>query len=262
MLPDIQNKKKQTCLIKYNKEYYSQTDEFKTYYKQYCRDKYLVDNVFQLNSIKDKIKQVCLEKYGTEYYLQSNTRKEKHKLYYINLLNKKLISLHLQLMERSDTTSIILCNNCNHTFKFANNYVIQLLNHYKSNFCPICSRIIPSGKSLKEKEVLTYLKTIYNGLILENVRYIIKPYELDMYLQDLNLGIEFDGTYWHADKRFYSENDLIGGKQLLAKDIWKKDYQKDLLCKQNNIKLYRIKEYDWDNNQSIIQYELKKLIGE
>lgn len=35
---------------------------------------------------------------------------------------------------------------------------------------------------------------------------------------------------------------------------------KDNLCKQKNIILYRIKEYDWNKNKEKVKDEIKKLI--
>lgn len=79
--------------------------------------------------------------------------------------------------------------------------------------------------------------------------------ELDIYLPELKLGFEFDGTYWHADPRFYNADDIIEHKNITAKEIWERDKQKELMCEQLNIKLIRIKEYDWINdNENIKQY--------
>ena len=100
--PNIQNKKKQTCLKKYGVDNYNKTDECKNKIKATCLEKYGVDSTNKLDSKKEKIKninlerygvenpglskifrekakQTCLEKYGVEYVFQANTVKEKIK---------------------------------------------------------------------------------------------------------------------------------------------------------------------------------------
>jgi hypothetical protein len=65
--------------------------------------------------------------------------------------------------------------------------------------------------SIREKEVVLYIKSIYSGTIIENDRTLMVPnrkfnnwklnHELDIVLPDLKLAFEFNGTYWHnADK--------------------------------------------------------------
>ena len=51
--------------------------------------------------------------------------------------------------------------------------------------------------------------------IIENDYKELNGKEIDIYLPDLKLGFEFDGTYWHADPRFYKENDIIEHKKKL-----------------------------------------------
>jgi hypothetical protein len=63
--------------------------------KEAVKEKYGVDNVFQLNSIKKKSKETKLEKYGDEFYCnreqQNKTIYEKYGINYFNELNSKLI---------------------------------------------------------------------------------------------------------------------------------------------------------------------------
>lgn len=130
-----------------------------------------------------------------------------------------------------------------------------LVRNYNDNFCPICSRIVKTGKSLMEQVLYEYVKLIYNGKIINNMFEILKNKELDIYLPDLRLAFEFDGTYWHTDPRFYNAGDIIEHKKITAKEIWERNKQKELMCEQLNIKLIRIKEYDWINdNENIKQY--------
>lgn len=98
-----------------------------------------------------------------------------------------------------------------------------------------------TSRSSIEDIIVQDISNIYNNTIIRNTRRVIKPLELDIYLPDLNLAIEFNGTYWHSNSR---------------KD---KDYhlKKSLLCREKNIRLIHI--YEFEPYQTQIQL-LKDLI--
>ena len=79
--------------------------------------------------------------------------------------------------------------------------------------------------------------------IKQTDRSTIFPLELDIRLIDYNIGIEYDGTYWHS-----------------LPDMIERDKKKDAMCKEKNIILIRIKEKDWvDNNLETKQNLLEQL---
>ncbi len=69
--------------------------------------------------------------------------------------------------------------------------------------CPKCHTI---GYSQAEKEIVSFIKTFYDKKVIENDRSIIlneytgNNLELDIYLPDINLAIEFNGIYYHSDE--------------------------------------------------------------
>jgi len=71
----------------------------------------------------------------------------------------------------------------------------QRAHHHVSNrqTCPACAA--ERTTSLQEAEVLEFVKSIYDGTIVENDRTVIHPKELDIYIPDKRLAIEFDGLY-------------------------------------------------------------------
>ena len=89
-------------------------------------------------------------------------------------------------------------------------------------------------------------------LLLKNTNYkvtqrrrdIIKPYEIDIFIEDLKIGIEYNGIYWHSDK--FKNNNL--------------HYNKLMLCKDNGIKLIQIFEDEWNDNKEIVLSKNKSLI--
>jgi very-short-patch-repair endonuclease len=64
-----------------------------------------------------------------------------------------------------------------------------------------------------------------------NDRKAIRPYELDIYIPDKRIAIEYDGIYRHS-----------------FEEVKKRDELKDQLCKEKGIRLIRIKEQDYLDN--------------
>ena len=83
------------------------------------------------------------------------------------------------------------------------------------------------SSSFPEQAVYYYLKRHFSDAI-NGDRECLDGKELDIYIPSCKIAIEYDGQTWH-------------------KDI-KKDENKDLLCKEKDINLYRIRE---DNCKSI-----------
>lgn len=70
--------------------------------------------------------------------------------------------------------------------------------------CPFCTN--PSSKP--ELRILAEIRTIFPSA---QHRIFITGYEVDIYLPDLKIGIEYDGEYWHRTKK---EQDLEKNKAL------------------------------------------------
>lgn len=90
-----------------------------------------------------------------------------------------------------------------------------------------------SGESEIEKSLINYIKSIYNGKIDIHNRTVLNGKELDIYFPDINIAIEFNGTYWHS-----SEYKEITYHQ-----------NKTLECMKKHIRLIHIFEYEWANKE-------------
>jgi len=101
--------------------------------------------------------------------------------------------------------------------------------------CPKCRS---NMFSKKEKELLSYIKSICSYNIIENDRTIVtnpktgRKLELDIWIPDKLLAIEFNGSFWHSSE--YSKF---------------KDKVKIQKCKEANIKLLVIEEDAWMKNK-------------
>ena len=99
---------------------------------------------------------------------------------------------------------------------------------------------LPNKISKGEKEVLEYVRSIYNGTIIENDRTQMEPnaengwksnHELDIWLPDIKVAIEYNGTYWHS-----------------LSNIVESDHFKKVQCESKGISLISISEQDWTDN--------------
>lgn len=86
-----------------------------------------------------------------------------------------------------------------------------------------------SYRSRQERELHKLFPTKFT-----NIRSILHgKYEIDLFYPENNIGIEFDGSYWHSElfkDKMYHQN-------------------KSIECNKNNIDIIHIFEYEWDNEE-------------
>lgn len=102
-----------------------------------------------------------------------------------------------------------------------------------------------SGISSAEMELSDFIKSMHAGNILLNDRSIIPPYEIDIFLPDINLALEYNGLYWH-------------GEDKVGKNTHR---DKTNLCTDKSIRLIHIWEHHWLNKQDIVKSIIKSAIG-
>ena len=104
---------------------------------------------------------------------------------------------------------------------------------------------IISISSEKEIKLLNSVNSAYKGLVQHNVRNIIPHLELDIYILDLKLAIEFNGLKWHS-----IENGMD------------RDYHlnKSLECRKLGIRLIHI--YEFENFSSQLDLLNQFLLGQ
>jgi hypothetical protein len=92
---------------------------------------------------------------------------------------------------------------------------------------------------------------------VEEVQYLAKTFELDIYIPTLNKGIEFDGKYWHSqtalEKRF---------PKWTKKEVSQYHEIKDSFFASIGISVLHIKEEDWLSNRSAQISKMFNFIGE
>jgi hypothetical protein len=107
------------------------------------------------------------------------------------------------------------------------------------------SSYIPKYRSEDEIEIEEFIKSLGINYIICDKK-ILNGAELDIYLPDFNIAIEYNGLYWHSEKQ---------GKH--------KNYHLDKtnLCIKNNIRLIHIFSDEWRTKKTIIKDRILNLLG-
>lgn len=110
--------------------------------------------------------------------------------------------------------------------------------------CPFCSHRQPWSKA--EKEVFAYVVTTFDELTVhENYRaQRLGRFELDIYVENIRLGIEFNGEYWHDESR-----------DPRIKDRHKR---KQSICAAHGVRLAIVWEKDWTQRPEEVK---EKIVG-
>jgi len=96
-------------------------------------------------------------------------------------------------------------------------------------------------------------------------QFSVSKFYCDFFLPDHNLVIEIDGDYWHANPARYKPDDLIGGKKMLASEIWERDAQREESIKESGYQVLRywsseLKNKSHENILEDIVHASKKLL--
>lgn len=121
--------------------------------------------------------------------------------------------LPTQIMSSSSKKVWWKCKNGHSWLIAPNNRTSQFSN------CPFCSS--ERGTSFPEQAIYFYVSRVVPTIN----RYLIDNFEIDVYVPSLNLGIEYDGIYFHNSKQSIE-----------------REQRKNEFCKDKGIRLIRVKE--------------------
>ncbi len=208
----IENRKK-TCLKKYGFQNAMQCKDVVNNLRKAMISKYGVDNSFKLESTRNKFKKTCMKKYGTEYPAQSHISQETY-----NLLNDKNWLIEKNHIDKKSCYDISQELGISETlvYKKFTEHKLELKNFHTSSY---------------ESDIIKFLD---EQNISIRSRKIISPYEIDIYLPDIKLGIEFNGLFWHSS--YSKESD---------KKTKNRHISKTEMCKEKDIQLLHIFENEW-----------------
>jgi hypothetical protein len=125
----------------------------------------------------------------------------------------------------------------------------QFIRNSKSALNPkVCAVCYPAaGSSAAETEIKNWIQTDLNLSIISGSRDILADgFELDIFIPELKIAIEYNGLYWHSES---------SGK---SKWYHATKYNK---CKDLGIRLIQIFEDEWVNKQELVKSRLSHMLN-
>jgi hypothetical protein len=276
---EIKEKMQETCLDKYGVKYALQAEEIRTKIKQTCLEKYGAENVYGSPEIRKKIKQVSLDRFGFEYAMQNPEVKERAKQTSLERYGEEYVLQVPEVREKARQTTIdkygveyasqapeiqqkIKQNNLD---RYGVAYTTQLLevkNKIKKAFLDRYGvehpTQLPENRdrlrswceenldklftSNKERALLNWIQSYYPSA--QKIRK--GKHELDIFIPELALGIEFNGLYWHnefnKDRNYHLE-------------------KTNFFKQHHNIRVIHIFEHEWIEKEAQVKSFLQSAIN-
>lgn len=273
---EVQEKIKQTNLDRYGAENVFASEYGKQKIRETNLEKFGTESAMQADEVKqtlrnniekrhgglggasktilEKMKQTNLERYGSENIRSSEYGKQKIK----ESLNRKIKSF-----EKENDCTRLLSLGLKHSYKIFDILNIKCIHYQARTYIKNSDINLELFKELDEKfenetklynsryevEIHEWLSSIYSGKILVNKYNIIKDNtkkQLDFYIPDKKLAIEFNGNYYHSVNAGKDPNYHLNKTQL---------------CQEKGIRLIHIFEYEWLMKKDIIKSIISSALG-
>jgi hypothetical protein len=249
---EMTKRQQETFKKKYGLNYYTQHEDFIVKQKKTKKDKYGDENYN--NSLKskktkkdkyknpnynnhEKYKKTCILKYSTDNYSKSKNYQQKIKDNFIKLYP------NINFNEIKKESINIFCNECGQNSELNKQLLYE---RYKRNhkICLQCNPVGFKNRSFYEKEITDFLDE--NSInYITNITIPGTKTEIDIYILEYRLGIEFNGIYWH--------NELFKSKNY--------HLEKTINCKNNDIELIHIFEDEWIYKKEIVKSIILNRVG-
>lgn len=242
---DIKNvleKAKKTNLKRYGVENCSSFKEFIEKRKETMIERYGVENITQNKKYVNKVRKTMLERYGVDYYTKTE---ESKRLWYKKSWENMVLKWSeyiIPLFKFEDYKGYKRGEEYNWKCVKCGNEFVSKITHNSSDESfgrmPRCFNCFPIVKktSKPEMEIKEFIKSIYTGSIICNSNNIIPPLEIDIYIPEKRIAIEFNGLFYHNDK---------------SKKYKKYHCVKSTRCENKNIMLIHIFEDEWKKREKL-----------
>lgn len=269
----IKNKVKQTNLIKYGVENVSSLNEVKNKKIEKSIEKYGVRHTLQSKEVRDKGIETIKKRYGTEHPLQNKDIINKIKKTLMIRYGVDNVSKNKDIQEKKKNTNLKKYNRIYYSQTHISEDIIKKLSsfdflyeeHYikQKSLLTIATELgVNDGTVARylhshgletqhymvsdiEKDLREYISSIYNGEIFYNTRTLIPPKEIDIYIPEYKLGIEFCGLFWH------NENIITKNGHL----------DKMNLTNKKGIRMLFVYEDEWLFKNNIIKQKLSHILN-
>lgn len=209
----ILTKQQNTTIARYGTNNVFSSKEFVEARKIACKQKYGVEYYCQSDDFKEKAKSTKLEKYGSATYVNTDkirkTKLDRHGSETYNNSSKMIVTKHdnmlLKYVQKYNTEECIInnidrvnaychCNRCNSDFIIQRQYLFDRHREHQL-LCTVC-KPVDKPYSKAEKEIAQYISS-FGVNVIENDRTVLAGHELDIYVPDYRLAVEYNGLYWH-----------------------------------------------------------------
>jgi hypothetical protein len=232
----IQNsdKIKTTNKERYGSESYFSSSDFKNKTSSTIEKKYGTTSYVTSSDFKEKRSKTSLERYGVPHPMKSKEIRKKSR----DTLKKKFELLYPEV---SETNLKEVCNR-ETTISEVCKIIYSVTSVDPSLYNKVAGIVrrldlpylVDDQVSSGEKEVLAFIESFYDGEIVTNNRSILPSgKELDIYLPDLNLAIEYNGEFWHSEEIHKSKHNML---------------DKTLECESLDIHLLHIYDSEWKDD--------------
>ena len=205
--------------------------------------KYGVSNPSKSEFVKEKIKSTNIEKYGFKSPTESPIIKSKIQNKILHKIKNKFNNNEFVNYNFNLSTYTLKCNSCYNEYEISMPLYNERL-RLGYNVCTVCNPIGIGQTSKSELEIKNFISEIYNKEIKSNDRTVIKK-ELDIYIPDSNLAIEFNGLYWHSE--LFKEK--------------KYHLNKTKECQLKGVELIHVFEDEWLYTPQIVKSIIKNRLG-
>ena len=264
----VKDRFKKSMLETYGAEHPLQVEKFKTKARETTRKNHGVDYSLQSADVRLKSKVTNLARYGVDNPLKSKKIREKMANTMMNRYGGSHTMSSQMLRDKSLQTTRDRYGRDHHTQRHISDTALSILNdrellreYVSSRSFQTASKELgidtgtivrywenhgllkPQGGSSQELEITAFLKSL-DVEFIRNSRKIIAPLELDFYLPDYKLAIEFNGLYWHSSA-------------IRDNDYHRRKYQ---ACRDRGIRLLMINEDEWLMRNQAWRDRLKNIL--
>jgi len=220
--------------------------------RETLKERYGVDNPSQIYDHRFKVKKTLKERYGVEHPSQIQEviyKRKENVIDFYQELSKDFVEVKNHETTKSGCDRIIfVCNECNEEYDIpSETFKWRCRNNLTP--CPSCSPI-KEGSNHQLQIAQFLMELIPDKEIVLNNKSILKGRrEIDIFIPDMNLGIEYNGVYWHSFNR------------VETKEERNLHLEKTKECENKNIRLIHIFENEWLNKNEIVKSRLSSILG-
>jgi hypothetical protein len=245
----IQEKRKNSMLSKYGVENPAQLDEVKSKIKETNLKRYGVKNPLQSNEVRRKVIETMIQRYGVDNPAKNQSIKNKTlKTALKNDLEKYLDVLSLNDFELIDQNKF-------HGYHKPYQYVhIKCGNQFEWTprigfnsipSCRVCDQENFVRVSEQERQLANFVESLGFDIV-RNDRNQIAPKELDIWIPEKKMAIEYCGTFWHSERFLQDANHHF--------NKWKS-------CQERSIRLLTIWSSEWEQQRQMVERRIKHILN-